>query len=67
MRWIPVYISIFFMRIIDHVRPYVIHANSFVRTISGILTRTVYKESNSTVIAGFMDHDPKEAAIKKYK
>ena len=67
MRWIPVCISLFFIRIIDRVRPYIIKANSFVRTISGILSRPIYKDSNRTIIVGFMDHNPKEAAIKKYK
>lgn len=66
MRWIPVYISLLCMRFIDRVRPYFVRANTFIRTISGILRRPIYKESNKTIIAGFMEHDPKEAAIKNH-
>ena len=66
MRWIPVYISIVCMRLIDRVRPYLVRANTFIRSISGILRRPTYKESNVTIVAGFMEHDPKEAAIKNH-
>jgi hypothetical protein len=66
MRWIPVYIWLLCMRLIDRVRPYFVRANTFIRSISGILRRPTYKESNATIVAGFMDHDPKEAAIKNH-
>jgi hypothetical protein len=64
MRCIPVYISLLFIRLIDNVRPYFIGANTFIRNISGILSRSKYKEMNDTIVIGFMDHDPKEAAMK---
>lgn len=66
MRWIPVYISLLCMRLLDRVRPYVMRANTFIRTISGILRRPVYKEPNRTIVPGFMDYDPKEGAIKNH-
>lgn len=66
MRWIPVYISMFFMRIIENVKPYLIRVRTIIRTISGVLSRPAYKESNSTIIAGFMEHDPKNAAMKHH-
>lgn len=62
MRWIPIYVSLFFMRIIDNVKPYFIRVNVFIRSISGILSK-IYKEPNTTIIVGFMDHDPKMSAI----
>ena len=55
------------MRLVDHVRPYFILANTFIRSISGIFTRPIYKESNKTVVPGFMEHDPKESAIKHFR
>ena len=56
-------ISIFFAKIIERVTPYIVRANAFVRTLSGILSR---KQENVTIVPGFMDYDPKMAAKKSY-
>ena len=63
MRWIPVYISLFFMRIMESVKPYFVRANIFIRSMSGILSRSY---PNNTVVVGYMDHDPKIGAMRNY-
>jgi len=66
MRWVSIYVSLFFMRILDNVKPYFIRVNTFIRSISGILTKN-NKETNGTIIVGFMEHDPKMSAIHNHK
>lgn len=62
MRWIPVCISMFFIQIMDRVKPYLIRANTFIRTVSGI-----FSKPNKTIVAGYMEHDPKQEAIKRHR
>ena len=69
--WLCIYL--FYMNIIENVKPYIIRANTFIRSISGIISRT-YSQQNinttdnapTTIVAGYMEHDPKSAALKKH-
>ena len=69
--WLCIYL--FYMNIIENVKPYIIRANTFIRSISGIIART-YSQQNinttdnapTTIVAGYMEHYPKSAALKKH-
>ena len=51
------------MRIMENVKPYFVRANIFIRSMSGILSRSY---PNNTVVVGYMDHDPKIGAMRNY-
>ena len=73
MKNIYLCIYLFYMNIIENVKPYIIRANSFIRNISGIISRTYSQRNINTtdtvptkIIAGYMEHEPKLAALKKH-
>ena len=72
MKNMYLYMYLLFMNIVDHIKPYIVRANTFIRTISGIFSRTYSQQnitdtSSTTVVVGYMEHDPKSAARKARK
>jgi len=80
MKYIPVCISLFFMKIMNFVKPFFIRANHFIRSISGVFSYSVVNnpkefmrirehdssKKNDTIIAGYMEHNPKRDAFRKH-
>lgn len=78
MKYIPVCISLFFVKIMNYVKPYLLKVNHFVKSISRVFSYSqieIMKSDNKAVnnkndtymlIPGYMDHDPKKYAFRKY-
>ena len=78
----PIYISLFFTRVMNFVSPYFTRANRFIKSISGILffpmkqnphefmrepSSLPTKSSHNTIITvGYMEHEAKQQATMKH-